>query len=137
MNIEGLNRVNALSGYEAKKIVANSAKTVAPFVSILNSTIEENAKTISNFSKEESSLKSSHSLEDDVVEASELEDKYCSLCGSRIKEDGSCPICIIPTFISGNRQSHGQNVSQVDNSHAVTGKQLAVSSGNNKVGRKI
>lgn len=137
MNIEGLNTVNTFVGYEAKKIVANPAKTVTPFVSILNNTIKENAKTINNFSKEDSTLKSSHSLEDGVGEASELEDKYCSLCGSRIKEDGSCPICITPTFISGNRQSYGQNVSQVDNSHATTGKQLAVSSGNNKVGRKI
>lgn len=33
------------------------------------------------------------------------EDKYCSLCGSRIKGDGSCPICIVPTFISGNRKT--------------------------------
>lgn len=132
MNIEGLNIVNNFASYKAKKIVANPS-----FVSILNNTIKENAMTINNFSKEDSLLKSSHSLEDDVVETSELEDKYCSLCGSRIKEDGSCPICITPTFISGNRQSYGQNVSQADNSYAVTGKQLAVSSGNNKVGRKM
>jgi hypothetical protein len=137
MNIDGLNMVNTFAGYEAKKIVANPAKTVNSFVSILNNTTKENAMTINSFSKEDSLLKSSHSLEDDVVESSELEDKYCSLCGSRIKEDGSCPICITPTFISGNRQSRGQNVSQADNSHMVTGKQLAVSSGNNKVGRKM
>ena len=37
---------------------------------------------------------------DGVGETSELEDKYCSLCGSMIKEDGSCPMCGVPTFIS-------------------------------------
>ena len=41
-------------------------------------------------------------MEYGVYKLSEPENKYCSLCGSRVKADGSCPICIIPTFISGN-----------------------------------
>lgn len=47
-------------------------------------------------------------LGEDVGEASELDDKYCSLCGSKIKEDGSCPLCGIPIFISGNQKLHRQ-----------------------------
>ena len=57
---------------------------------------------------------------DDIGETSELEDKYCSLCGSMIQEDGSCPLCGVPTFISGNGRSGNQNVSQAASSHAVS-----------------
>ena len=60
-----------------------------------------------------------HHMEYGVYQLSEPENKYCSLCGSRIRADGSCPICIIPTFISGNKQSYNQNVSQV-NSNKLT-----------------
>ena len=49
---------------------------------------------------------------DGVGETSELEDKYCSFCGSMIKEDGSCPICGVPTFISGNGRSGNQKIAQ-------------------------
>ena len=58
---------------------------------------------------------------DGVGETSELEDKYCSLCGSMIKEDGSCPMCGVPTFISGNGQSGNQRIAQVASSQAVSG----------------
>ena len=40
---------------------------------------------------------------DGVGETSELEDKYCSLCGSMIKEDGSCPMCGVPYIHIGQR----------------------------------
>ena len=69
-------------------------------------------------------------LEDGMGQISETENKYCALCGSRIKADGSCPICIIPTFISGNKRSHNQNVS-----HANSSK-LAMLPRNSRVGRK-
>ena len=58
---------------------------------------------------------------DGVGETSELEDKYCSLCGSMIKEDGSCPMCGVPTFISGNGRSGNQKIAQAANSQAVSG----------------
>lgn len=57
---------------------------------------------------------------EDVGETSELEDKYCSLCGSMIKEDGSCPLCGVPTFISGNGRSGNQKIAQAASSHAVS-----------------
>lgn len=47
---------------------------------------------------------------ENVGETSELEDKYCSLCGSMIKEDGSCPMCGAPTFISGNGRAGNQKI---------------------------
>ena len=56
---------------------------------------------------------------DNVGETSELEDKDCSLCGSMIKEDGSCPLCGVPTFISGNGRSGNQKISQAASSHMV------------------
>ena len=58
---------------------------------------------------------------DPVGETSELEDKYCSLCGSMIKEDGSCPMCGVPTFISGNGRSGNQKIAQAVSSQAVSG----------------
>lgn len=58
---------------------------------------------------------------DGVGETSELEDKYCSLCGSMIKEDGSCPMCGVPTFISGNGRSGNQRIAQAASSQAVSG----------------
>ena len=58
---------------------------------------------------------------DDVGETSELEDKYCSLCGSMIKEDGSCPMCGVPTFISGNGRAGNQRIAQAASSQAVSG----------------
>lgn len=57
---------------------------------------------------------------DGVGETSELEDKYCSLCGSMIKEDGSCPMCGVPTFISGNGRSGNQRIAQTASSQAVS-----------------
>ena len=58
---------------------------------------------------------------DGVGETSELEDKYCSLCGSMIKEDGSCPMCGVPTFISGNGSAGNQRIAQATSSQAVSG----------------
>ena len=58
---------------------------------------------------------------DPVGETSELEDKYCSLCGSMIKEDGSCPMCGVPTFISGNGSAGNQRIAQATSSQAVSG----------------
>ena len=57
---------------------------------------------------------------EDVGETSELEDKYCSLCGSMIKEDGSCPMCGVPTFISGNGRAGNQKIAQAASFHAVS-----------------
>ena len=58
---------------------------------------------------------------DGVGETSELEDKYCSLCGSMIKEDRSCPMCGVPTFISGNGSAGNQRIAQATSSQAVSG----------------
>lgn len=37
----------------------------------------------------------------EAVGRTEKEDKYCSLCGSMIDKDGSCPLCGVPLFLSG------------------------------------
>ena len=133
MNIEKMNMVNSFVGYKVKRIVANPPKTLTPFAPMLSKLITENTSKINNLSQEEFSAKSSQAFEDEVAQSSELEDKYCSLCGSMIKEDGSCPICIVPTFISGKGQSHGQNISQTAYSNSIVGKHIIVSSGNNKI----
>ena len=58
---------------------------------------------------------------DNVGKTSELEDKYCSLCGSMIKEDGSCPMCGVPTFISSNGRAGNQRIAQAASSQSVSG----------------
>lgn len=110
MNVAGINLFSAFVAYNTKKNIPN---TTPQFATIYNNLIMEKTSTAKCCSE----LKSPCYSKEDVNRLSELEDKYCSLCGSMIKEDGSCPICIVPTFISGNRQFHNQGVSQVNNSH--------------------
>ncbi|MEH2928891.1 hypothetical protein VSQ48_03030 [Candidatus Ventrimonas sp. KK005] len=69
---------------------------------------------------------------DPVGETSELEDKYCSLCCSMIEEDGSCPMCGIPTFISGNGRSGNQKIAQEASFQAISGSPIIRS----RVGRQ-
>lgn len=75
--------------------------------------------TIKYLGKKRSEKEQLHHLKDDVDKILELEDKYCSLCGSMIKADGSCPLCGVPIFISGNGQSCNQNVSQIAGLHST------------------
>lgn len=65
---------------------------------------------------------------------SELEDKYCFLCGSMIEEDGSCPLCGVPVFISGNGRSRNQNISQVNEAHMIFKYKSAVFPKISKIG---
>lgn len=108
---------------------SNANKETQSFAHVLNNSINDNTVMASYLSKKNTS-QNLHYPEDGVNQISEPEDKYCSLCGSRIKEDRSCPICIVPTFIPGNKQSHNQNVSQ------TSGNKLSMLPRNNRVGRK-
>ncbi len=84
---------------------------------------DEISKAVERLEKEElysgKSITKTCRAENDVGKTSELEDKYCSLCGSMIKEDGSCPLCGVPTFISGNGRSGNQKIAQAASSHIV------------------
>lgn len=108
---------------------SNVSKETQSFESVLNNSINDNAVMLGYLSKEHTPENLRH-LEDGMSRIFESEDRYCSLCGSRIKEDGSCPICIVPTFISGKKQSHNQNISQINSN------KLTMLPRNSRVGRK-
>lgn len=116
------------------KNIPNNMTGKLSFANILNS-----MKGISLTANDTSELRlfaKSPNSEENVDQISELEDKYCSLCGSMIEEDGSCPLCGVPVFISGNGQSRNQNTSQVDQAHSMFKYKSITFSKGNKVGRK-
>lgn len=125
MNIEGLNMTNAFANYNTKNIVSNHKETTSLFTASLNNSVKDKSILENNPSESKSPLKL-HDPEAPADQLSELEDKYCSLCGSMLKGDGSCPICITPTSLSGNRQSQNPNVSQAGPMHSISGSSAAV-----------
>ena len=97
------------SGSGIMASVIPKKKASETFASILSASFKKSALSgrTSPFIKAQPRI---GSLEEaDSLYKTELEDKYCSMCGSRIKEDGTCPICIVPVFISGNPSSHVRN----------------------------
>ncbi len=116
MNINGI----GAAGYLALYRMRETERSVAE-----KSFADEISKATARLETEETdsgkAVTKMRHMGDDIGETSELEDKYCSLCGSMIKEDGSCPLCGVPTFISGNGRSGNQNVSQAASSQAVSG----------------
>ncbi len=100
---------NLFSGSGAMTSVIPNRKVSETFASILSASVKKSSlfERTSPFIKAQPRI---GSLEEaDSLYKTELEDKYCSMCGSRIKEDGTCPICIVPVFISGNPSSHVRN----------------------------
>lgn len=116
MGINGIGAFGYLAMYGMRGIEAGVAE---------KSFSDEMCKAAARLETEEmdsdKSITKMRYAENDVGETSELEDKYCSLCGSMIKEDGSCPLCGVPTFISGNGRSGNQKIAQAASSHAVFG----------------
>ncbi len=116
MNINGIGAAGYLviygmrgtEGSMREKSFANEISKVAARLEV-----EE-----ADFSK---AIRKMRPMGENVGETSELEDKYCSLCGSMIKEDGSCPMCGVPTFISGNGRSGNQKIAQAASLHSVSG----------------
>ena len=116
MNINGI----GAAGYHAMYGIRGTEGSVAE-----KSFSDEISKAAARLETEEvdsdkAATKIRHAGEN-VGETSELEDKYCSLCGSMIKEDGSCHMCGVPTFISGNGRSGNQKIAQAVSSQAVSG----------------
>lgn len=135
MSVNGIEAVGyPVAGYETRKTERNILSK--KFADEIASARKKNGESQTvNDSAKIKSLQRLHCLKDEVNQLSELEDKYCSLCGSMIDADGSCPICIVPTFISGNKQARNQDVSQANNSYLIIESKLAVFSKSNKIGR--
>lgn len=159
MNTHGL----SINGY---RILLNSYKDGKPnniatnitvksfsFASLLNDLLVEKSIAVTNNDGQKSSsgleAKSSNSYDslfdsgffgDDAVRiVDNRPNKYCSLCGSAIEADGSCPMCIVPTFISGNTRAQNQ---AIENQHLKNhlqkqGISQMASSAPSKVGSQI
>ena len=116
MNINGI----GAAGYHAMYGIRGTEGSVAE-----KSFSDEISKAATRLEMEEpdsgKAITKMRPMGDGVGETSELEDKYCSLCGSMIKEDGSCPMCGVPTFISGNGSAGNQRIAQATSSQAVSG----------------
>ena len=116
MNINGIGVVGYLAMYGMREIEGhvvdkNFADEISKAAERLETEEPDSDKAITKM----------RPMGDGVGETSELEDKYCSLCGSMIKEDGSCPMCGVPTFISGNGSAGNQRIAQATSSQAVSG----------------
>lgn len=116
MNVNGIGAAGYLAMYgmrETEGHVAdkNFAGEISKAAERLESEDSDSGKAITKM----------RPMGDDVSETSELEDKYCSLCGSMIKEDGSCPMCGVPTFISGNGRAGNQRIAQAASFQAASG----------------
>lgn len=105
----------------------SASKTEGSFAAIFRNSMKENTSATGSPIGKDSQLVSDSTTDRIGQLASETENKYCSLCGSRIKEDGTCPICIVPVFISGNSGSHSKGISQADSVRSTSGNRVTLS----------
>jgi len=124
ININNFSTFNIFTNSKMNNDVVTVPIKTSLFATVFNDSLKEKSLAITNPNDLKSSLEL-HLLED-KVQTVELEDKYCSLCGSMIEDDGSCPLCIVPIFITGNSNQtfQNQNVSQVNNSYVEFGSRV-------------
>ncbi|MGG2107966.1 hypothetical protein [Lysinibacillus pakistanensis] len=124
ININNFSTFNIFTNSKKSNDVVTVPIKTSLFATVFNDFLKEKSLAITNPNDLKPSLEL-HLLED-KVQTVELEDKYCSLCGSMIEDDGSCPLCIVPIFITGNSNQtfQNQNVSQVNNSYVEFGSKV-------------
>ena len=111
MNVNGIGVAGYLAMYRMRETEGHVAdKNFADEISKLTARLETEEPN------SDKSITKLRLMGDNVGKMSELEDKYCSLCDSMIKEDGSCPMCGVPTFISGNGRAGNQRIAQAASS---------------------
>lgn len=123
-------RIDISNIFTASKLnppVLSASKTRDSFAAIFRNSMKENTSATDSPIGTDTQLVSDSTTDKIGQLASEAEDKYCSMCGSRIKEDGTCPICIVPVFIPGNSGSHSQGISQAGSAHSTAGNRVTLS----------
>ena len=118
---------NILTASKLNPPVLSASKSRFSFAAIFRNSMKETSLIADRPIGTDVQLASDSTMDKIGQLASEAEDKYCSMCGSRIKEDGTCPICIVPVFISGNSGSHSQGISQTDRVHSAMGNRVRLS----------
>ena len=127
VTMERLMISNLFSGRGMTASAIPNKKAYETFASILSASVKKSVPSgrTSPFVKAQPRIGSLE--ETDSLSETELEDKYCSMCGSRIKEDGTCPICIVPVFISGNPGSRSLGISPSGTIQASAGNRITAS----------
>lgn len=127
MNIKGLSIPYALTDMKPNNVQADLTPK-ASFSAMLNQLLDAHLTVGPNqYSQNSSSgvavgpytsydemFDSGFFGEDAVRIPDNREIKYCSLCGSEIETDGSCPICIVPLKLCGNTRAQNQ---AIENQH--------------------
>lgn len=117
MNIEAFN----IPGVFTEKILN---KTTVSMGNKMTTQASSFANKLNHLLKPESLESSSPYIQKSLLRLKSLDDKYnhmirighdhehnyCSLCGSMIESDGSCPLCIVPTILCGNSVAENQAI---------------------------
>ena len=116
--------LNLLSYSPMKTSSGSVPKASGSFTSFLRDSVRKSDLSAKASSPAKSQPRIGSLDEAGSLSETELEDKYCSMCGSRIKEDGSCPICIVPIFISGNPGANPLGAAPSGTVQAASGSRL-------------
>ena len=119
--------LNLLSYSPMKTSSGSVPKASGSFTSFLRDSVRKSDLSAEASSPAKSQPRIGSLDEAGSLSETELEDKYCSMCGSRIKEDGTCPICIVPVFISGNPGSRSLGISPSGTIQASAGNRITAS----------
>lgn len=116
--------LNSYKNGDLNNIATNTTLKSFSFTTLLNNLLAVKSTAVTNndgknslsgleaksFNSYDSLFDSGFFGDDAVRIVDNRPDKYCSLCGSEIEADGSCPMCIAPIFISGNTRAHNQAI---------------------------
>lgn len=78
--------------------ILTASKTERSFATIFRNSMKETSLIADSPIGTDVQLVSDSTMNKIGQLASEAENKYCSMCSSKIKEDGTCPICIVPVL---------------------------------------
>lgn len=123
-------RIDISNIFTASKLnppVLSASKSDRSFAAIFRNSTKETSLIADSSIGTDVQLASDSTMDKVGQLASEAEDKYCSMCGSGIKEDGTCPISIVPVFISGNSGSHSQGISQAGSARSTAENRVTFS----------
>ncbi len=120
-----LSNIFAIS--KSNQPVLSASKPGRSFASVFYNSMKKNSMPTGSPVDMDAQLSSEAATSKIGQLTAEAEDKFCSMCGSRIKEDGTCPICIVPVFISGNSRSFNQQISQTGSTHSTDANRVTFS----------
>ena len=129
MILEKIDLSNIFAISKSNQSVLSAPKPGRSFASVFYNSMKKNSMPTGRPVDMDAQLSSEAATSKIGQLTAEAEDIFCSMCGSRIKEDGTCPICIVPVFISGNSSSFNQQISQTGSTHSTDANRVTFSYG--------